>query len=149
MMSWMKRQRVILMLTCVSGGLCLAAGLSYLTVSPTELSISWLVASGFAGCALLVGSATWQYRVSTHQQRLRLVVLGTLAACFTAASALGFLGARAAQSVRLEPTEFPAMLHIGGLVAGAALCIAVAAQFVENSPRGAEDGRRRFGARVT
>jgi hypothetical protein len=129
----MPRYRLALVLASVSGGLCLAAGISYLTVPPTLLTIPLL---GIVGCSLLVGVGVGQYRASPDRRRPRLAALGVLAALFTAGSALGFFGVRAAQSDRLEPTQLPAALHVAGFVVGAMLCLAVVLEFVSGILRG-------------
>lgn len=109
------------MLACLSGALCLAAGLSYLTVSPTELTISALVALGVVGFVALLGAGIWQARVKAEDGRLPLLVLGLFSFVFAAGSALGVLGDQVARGGRLEPTGLPSALHGSGLVVGLVL----------------------------
>jgi hypothetical protein len=132
---WVNRARLLAVLAALSGGLCLATGLSYLTVSPTELTISALVTLGALGCCTLVAAGLWQARVKVDD-RLPLVVLGIVAFVYSAGSALGFAGAQVAHGARLEPTALPSALHVAGLVIGSVLWLLVVAEFFRaDSPR--------------
>jgi hypothetical protein len=130
------RSRSLVVVAGLSGALCLATGLSYLTVSPTELSISVLVTLSALGCTALVTVGVWQDRAGGGNRRLPLTVLGLLGFSYAAASALGFAGAQIARSARLEPTGLPSALHVAGFVAGVLVCAAVLAELPGRSSRG-------------
>ncbi len=115
-------------LALLSGALCLAAGVSYLFVDPTELTVSLLVAFSALGCCALVAAGLWQ-RVAVVRSR-SLFAVGVAGILFAIASGLGIAGARVAHSVRLEPTDLPVALHAAGVMAGVALGVAAFGQLV-------------------
>lgn len=117
------RGRFLLVVAILSGALCLATGLSYLTVSPTELTISALVTLGVLGCCTLVAAGVWQAWVNVRNRRLPLVVLGVVGFGFSAASAFGLAGAQIARGARLEPTGLPSALHAVDFMMGIILCV--------------------------
>jgi hypothetical protein len=132
----MNEARSLTLVACANGALCLAAGLSYLVVSPTELTISALVVTGILGCCVLIAAGLWQARIHGEGRRLPLIVLGVIALGFVAGSALGFAGAQVARDARLEPTGLPRTLHAAGVLTGIALCLQVIAAIVRTHQRG-------------
>ena len=136
--------RSLTVISAICGGLCLAAGLSYLTVTPTELTVSALVTLGALGCCALVGAGLWQARVHIESRRIPLVVLGVMGVGYMAGSALGFAGAQVARGHRLEPTGLPSALHVAGLVMGILLCVLVVAELArgESATAAYEPGAR-------
>jgi predicted MFS family arabinose efflux permease len=139
----MVRVRTLAATAGLTGTLCLAAGLSYLTVSPTELTISALVAFGAVGFAALLGAGIWQARVKAENRRLPLLVLGAFSFIFALGGALGVAGAQIAREARLEPTGLPIALHAVGVVAGLLLLVLVIAELLRTESRafGTRHGR--------
>jgi hypothetical protein len=136
-----KRRVLLLTVAAVSGVVCLAAGLSYLTVSPTELSTPALVVAGALGCSAIVAAGLWQLRATGETRRARLIALGALGVTFSLASSIGIMGARVARSARLEPTGLPIALHAIGLALGIILSTAVAVELAGNSFKGSPRAR--------
>jgi hypothetical protein len=131
----MTRVRAITTVAILSGALCLATGASYLTVSPTELTISALVTLGVLGCCALVAAGAWLAWTRVEARRLPLAVVGVAAFLYAAASVLGFVGAQVAHEARLEPTGLPRTLHAGGFVMGSLLLILVLAEVFRTASR--------------
>lgn len=135
------RGRSLALVAGLSGTLSLAAGLSYLSVTPTELTISALVTVGGLGFCALVAGGFWQARAKAENRRLPLIVLGLLGLGFAAGSGLGFAGAQVAREARLEPTILPSALHVAGLGTGLVLCLLVVAELVRTGSFGAFGSR--------
>lgn len=138
----MNKPRSLAIVASLSGAFCLSAGLSYLTVSPTELTISALVALGVVGFIALVGSGLWQAHVDAANRRLPLFVLGLVGSGLAIGSVLGFLGAQVARENRLEPTALPSTLHVAGVVMGLVLCALVFVELGRMDSLGASVARR-------
>jgi hypothetical protein len=107
--------RSLMFLALAIGSLCVAAGLGYLSVHPTELSIGPLVALGFVGGTTLMAIGVWQHVDASSRSAVAMAIA---AALFVIASALGFIGCQIARSARLEQTALPATLHVIGFFAG-------------------------------
>jgi len=124
----MSGRRLLLPLAGANAALCLTTGLTYLTVSPTQLTISLLVTLGCLGCAAIISAGVWQERAKTSPgRRLALLMLAALAGAYSVASVLGFKGAGVAHSARLEPTGLPRDLHAAGVLSGLLLMVVSAA----------------------
>lgn len=130
MMIQMSGVRSLAIVSGLSGALCLSTGLAYLTVSPTQLTISALVTLGVLGCCALVAAGLWQARVKVENRRFPMLVLGVTGFGYTVASALGYVGAQIARTNRLEPTALPSALHIAGFAVGLLLCLLVLVDYV-------------------
>lgn len=116
--------------------------LPYLTVSPTELTISALVTLGVLGCCALIAAGLCQARAKAENRRLPLAVLGLVGFGYAAGSALGFAGAQVARGARAEPTGLPSALHGAGFMLGIVLCVLVFAEFGRMGSLGALRPRR-------
>lgn len=115
--------RRLLVLAGASAASCVAAGLSYVFVSPTELPVATLVLFGILGGAGLVGAGVWQ-NATASPERFPLATLALVGVAYTAASALGIVGAGIARAARLEPTGLPQTLHALGGALGILLSVA-------------------------
>lgn len=129
-----KSARFILRLSLASSATCLASGLAYLTVSPTELPVGVFVLSGVAGAAALVFVGARQQRETIHR-RTALLTLLVLAIGFAVASVIGFVGAQVARDARLEPTALPSVLHAASVAIASMLALTVGLELL-GQPRG-------------
>lgn len=119
----MPRSRSLAALAILGGALCLATGLSYFGVRPTQLTISALVTLGIVGCGILVVAGVWQAATTGERRRSAVAALGLAGLGFVAASVLGFAGSRVAHTARLEPTGLQTALHAAGVGLGTLLCV--------------------------
>ena len=117
------RPRLLVLLALAAAGSSVAGGLSYLSLSPTELPVSTLAMLGTLGGVALIWTGLWNMRTSVRNP-LALRAIAALAALYAVASAMGVVGARIAQSNRLEPTGLQQSLHALGLVLGILLALA-------------------------
>lgn len=102
----------------LAAGLCLATGVAYVTVSPTELAIPLLVALAAVGACVLAAVGVWQHRAPASAVSVRARWLAIVALLFTGASVVGALGARAVHVARREPTGLPIALHVASAAVG-------------------------------
>jgi hypothetical protein len=130
------KARRLMFLSVAIGSLCAAAGLGYLSVHPTQLSIGPLVALGVVGGAALITVGVWQHVDSSWRSAGAMAVAAGL---FVIASALGFVGCQIARGARLEPTALPATLHVSGFLTGLAVFV-VALNEVRGRMRGRSQG---------
>lgn len=128
--------RTLMFLAVVIGSLCAAAGLGYLSVHPTQLSIGPLVALGIVGGAALIAAGIWQHVDPSWRSAGAMAVA---AALFVTASALGFVGCQIARGARLEQAALPATLHVIGFFAGLVV-VAVALNETRERMRGRSAG---------
>ena len=112
--------RSLVQLSRLSAAASVAAGVSYLFVSPTELPVATLLIMGILGACALIAAGVWQSKA--HSVRLSLTSLAMIAGLFVIASAGGIVGSGIARSIRLEPTSLPQILHAGGVLLGFLLC---------------------------
>jgi hypothetical protein len=122
-------RRGVAILAFVDAGLCLAAGASYLHVSPTDAPVAFLATCAVLGAGALVAAGLWQYR---DARELPVGVTALLAAGFAGASGLGVSFAQLAHDARLEPIVERAVLHGLGAVGGTVLFISASIVIVRN-----------------
>jgi len=118
----------------MSSAACLAAGASYLNVSPTDAPVAFLATCAVLGATALIAAGIWQYREGSRE--LPLAITALLAAGFAAASGLGVSFSQLAHDIRLEPMVERGTVHIVGAVVGTALFVCSAIVFVREARTG-------------